>query len=459
MQAVVALTLSLFREQMAVARSVARLIAVLTSRRAGKTQFAVTKLLITALLNPYSQCLYVALTRPSAKRIAWDLFQKLNRKYKLGLQFKESELVIVAPNKSKIWLLGADQPNWIERVYGQAFYAVVVDEAGSYEVNMHKFVHQVLRPTTIDTLGSIYLIGTPQDNTRTFFYDLTRPEVEERVPGWEVHTWNTLDNPHMRAQWEQEIEELKAANPLVETTPWFRMHYLGQWVVDQKGNVYLFSRHQNVGPAPEKLDTYQTIMGIDFGWDDAQAFTVGCYSEKDPVFYVLESYKEKGMTLDKAADRIREYQRRYPGIILVGDPARKQLFMELVVRFGLPVQVAEKAEKHAWIELINTDMVLGKVRVVEPRCGQLVDELLKLKKHYKRSDEVGDWEEHPKQPNDCCDCLLYAWRYARHWAYKEPEKQLVPGSPEAIGRLADQMIEQEMEEASRRHARGRKWWR
>jgi hypothetical protein len=50
------------------------------------------------------------------------------------------------------------------------------------------------------------------------------------------------------------------------------MHYRGQWVTDLKGNVYLYTRNNSIARVPDAVVGYQTILGIDFGWDDAQAF-------------------------------------------------------------------------------------------------------------------------------------------------------------------------------------------
>lgn len=415
-------------------------------------------MLADAIQKVDGQYLYLALTRPSAKRIAWSIFKALNREYGLGCKFLEADLCVVTPSGSRIYLLGVDQANWVDRVFGMYLDKAAIDEAASYQIDLEKFVREVLKPCLADRRGQVYLVGTPQDNIHCFFFNVTRPEMDKREGGWDVFTWSTFDNPHMAEQWAQEIEELKAINPAIETTPGFRRHYLGQWVVERINNVYLYDEMVNeVREAPPRREDDRYTLGLDFGWDDAQAFTVGLYSPHSPVFYGLEAYKEPHMTLDKAAQRVRQYQEKYPNLRIVGDPARKQLMMELVVRFGLPVEVAEKTEKHAIIELFNTDLVLGRVKLVMPDCLPIKKEITTLTKLYKFRDNTGKWEEHPKQPNDCCDCLLYAWRDARHFMFKEPHVGPEPGSDEFWNQQAMKLEEQEMKRAQAR--KGRAWWK
>lgn len=448
----------LFDKQQEVDACEDRLIATLTPRRAGKTLLICVMLLDRASKTKDGQYLYVGLTRPSAKRIAWRILKQLNRDYHLGAHFLESELAVQLPSGAQLWLLGADQENWIDRIYGSYYNDVAVDEAGSFAINLRKVIYDVLKPCCADKRGRIYMTGTPQDATNTFFYEVTRPELARREPGWRVFTWSTLDNPFMREQWEEEMRELHKQNPRIEHTPGFRRHYLGQWVKQREGNVYLFDELTNVVTRTPDLGGFKFILGLDFGWDDAQAFVVGAWSPRDPCWYALEAYKEKGMTLDRAAARIRDYQAKYPGLTIIGDPARKQLLMELVERFRLPVGLAPKEEKHAWIELANTDMVLGKIKAVQGPCEQLIDEITDLKKFYKNPDGSGDWEEHPKQANDCCDCMLYAWRWARHWQYQEQPKGPQAGTPAAADAEAQRMLEDEMEKARMKKEK-RSWWR
>ena len=108
-----------------------RLKAALCTRRAGKSYGCALYLIKEALENPGTNHLYIALTRESAKKIAWkDCLKVINRKYKLGIRFNEAYLVAHLPNGSQISLMGVDvSEKEKEKLLGQKFKLVIIDES------------------------------------------------------------------------------------------------------------------------------------------------------------------------------------------------------------------------------------------------------------------------------------------------------------------------------------------
>ena len=229
-----------------------RMKALLCTRRAGKSYAAGLMLLEAAYKNPGVSCLYVALTRASAKRIMWkDVLKAIDREQGLQCRFNETELSATLPNGSIIYLLGMDADEQEkEKALGQKFMAVAVDEAASYNVNLHEIVYGILKPATADYRGTIALIGTPGNMKRGVFYDLTRGQ-DPSAPGqwekdgWSCYRWTAFENPKVAEQWKAEIEDLRLANPAIEQTPIFQQHYLGKWVTDDTKLVYRFESGRN----------------------------------------------------------------------------------------------------------------------------------------------------------------------------------------------------------------------
>src|SRR5437016_2338313 len=108
-------------------------------------------------------CLYIGLTRESAKRIMWkDVLKAINRRHKLGIRFNESELSAKFPNGSVIYLVGADSnEDERQKLLGQKFVLVVIDEAQAFGIDLRKLVYGVLKPAVADYRGTIVLTGTP----------------------------------------------------------------------------------------------------------------------------------------------------------------------------------------------------------------------------------------------------------------------------------------------------------
>jgi len=439
--------------------------ALLTPRRAGKTELACAWLLDAAIKNPGKKFLYVALTRPSAQDIAWGIFHRLNDTFNLGAQFHDSRLDITLPNGSKILLRGADQPNWVSRLEGQEFHLIVIDESGLYSIDMRKLVYGSFGPMIMKG-GSILLIGRPGDVKYGLFWDITRPDLRpgpraedgswivvdhEGGVQWSVFGWAAVDNPYVAEWWTKTVEEMMRINPEALQSPLIRRHLFGEWAEDSDKSVYgSFSVERNVTEEWVPMDGDRFGMATDFGWDDAQAFLVGCWNPARPDFVVLESYSEKNMPLKTALDRIAMYQERYPGLLMWGDPARKQLYMEMAIRFGACVNVAEKQEKHDFIDLLNNDFALGRVKIVRATNEGLVKELVELKKLVK---EDGTWVEHPKQKNDRCDTLLYCWRHSRHYRYEEPKMGPAPGTPAYADQMMKEAFQREEERMKRKQSR------
>lgn len=407
--------------------------------------------------HPHGQYAYLALTRKSAEGIAWSGLKEMNDAFGLGLRFHETKLRAEAPNGACITLHGADNPDWVERLLGRKHRIVAVDEAASFGPSLRRTIYEVLVPTTTDALGTVYLVGTPSHVLKGLFYDVTNG----LEPGWSVHRWSTMDNPHMARQFQVEIDDyIQHHGAGVVNMPWFKRHYHGEWVVDDTDAVYRYERGRNSASRYIPTPTTQYILGLDLGYAaDPCAFVVGAFdAETSPHFYVLESYRCAEMLVDAIADRCKDYASRYPGLRIIGDPAHRWVLEELRQRFDMSVEIAEKAFKDDWIEVINSDLYLGRVKLVDPDTANrtLAEELVALKWREMREGNTHRRKEDPRLRNDCCDALLYAYRAARHYLYTEPRPQPAPGTAAWFEVQADNLLQVEIDSAERRA--GGSWW-
>src|SRR5437660_4718829 len=94
-----------FAQQRAFIEDLAKLKWALCTRRAAKSYSDGLALAKACLEHDNVSCLYIGLTRESAKRIMWkDVLKAINRRHKLGIRFNESELSAKFPNGSVIYL-------------------------------------------------------------------------------------------------------------------------------------------------------------------------------------------------------------------------------------------------------------------------------------------------------------------------------------------------------------------
>lgn len=440
-----------FAAQTAFLEDPARMRVVLCTRRSGKSYGAGLLLLREAYETPNVSCLYVALTRASAKRIMWkDVLKTIDREQGLGCRFNETELSVTLPNGSMIYLLGMDADEQEkDKALGQKFKAVVIDEAASYGVDLHEMVYGILKPATADYRGTIAMIGTPGNMKRGLFYELTKgqnpgePGRWEKM-GWSGHRWSAFDNPHMADKWKAEIEDLRLANPLVEQTSIFQQHYLGKWTVDDSKLVYRFDYERNVFddlPVMKQGGRWHYVLGIDLGFNDPTAWVVCAYHDFDKTLYVLGSHKKEHCDITEVADQTHRLMGRFEFDSIVIDNANKQAVEEMRRRHDIPLTAASKTGKADFIEIMNGEFVQGRIKLHRKAAAPLMDEYGQL----VWDERSPRREEHPACPNHLSDAMLYAWRHC----YQYIAEQLLPNGMRKHHTEADWMLIQEEQELER----------
>jgi hypothetical protein len=446
---------TLFPQQLEAATDQARFKAILTPRRGGKTNTILRRFASQGLMHPGSKFPYIMLTRGQSKNVAWPEMKAINQKEQLGCIFNETDLHATLPGGSRISFYGADKPGWMEVMRGAKNRGAAIDEAQGFSIKLSDMIHQVIRPTLIDQMGELFLGGTPGIIKEGIFYHVT--QNTGKYHGWKVFNWSTADNPYIRNQYLQELEQIRKDHPGQDILkiPWIRREYFGEWVEDKTDAVYEFDPARNGIYSWEHQEGDRYVCGIDFGYHDRSAFVVGVYNKhKHSQFVVLESLRYPKMLIDQMADQVRDFESQYPGIVFVADYARRQLLEELSARADVHIEAAEKWEKRDYIELANRDLLSGKVLILNPGNSKLAEEMTDLKWVKRPSGKV---EESPALPNDCCDCFLYAWRRAYHYTHRPEAEKPAPGTKEFYQKQSDDMFAEAVKRQKQLHSK-KDWW-
>lgn len=415
-----------------------KLKAIFCTRRAAKSYTVGMYLVITALMFPNCNCLFIGLTRQSAKNIVWkDILKVLNRKYNLNAKFNQSELSMTFPNGSVIRVTGIDaDEEEMNKLLGGKYRLACVDEASMYTVDMYNFIYGILQPAMTDPpetldleaegeVGTICMTGTSSNFTRGLFYDITTGAEK----GWSVHEWSAHDNPHVAKQWKKTLESIALNRPKYMETPKFKQWYLNMWVVDEDKLCYKFSIERNLcKEVPKQRDNslWTYVLGIDLGWEDDNAFVLTGYHLNDPHLYILKTFHQNKLTFDEVVEVVRGFYRDVelaPHKIIV-DGANKQGVESMKARSGMPFEYADKTGKADFIEMMNSDMVQGLIKYL-PGTEDLWKQQLALVWKTEGDKIVLPKVENPKLPNHLCDAALYAWRNGFHYQ-TEPAKKVVP---------------------------------
>lgn len=403
--------------------------ALFCTRRAAKSFTAGLHMTETSLTFPGSNCLFVGLTRDSARGIIdKDILKTINKKYALGITPNKQLLEYTFPNESLIKAIGVDSSeDEMNKALGKKYRLVCVDEGSLYTINLRHFIYDILGPAMADEEGTICIYGTSSNFTQGLFFDITTG----KEPGWSLHKWSAHQNPHIN--WQKQLDDIKANRPLYMETPQFRQWYLNEWVIETDKLVYKFNQDRNLFrdlPHPQSKG-WSYVLSCDLGWEDDTAIVLSAYHENDPTFYVLNTFKQKHMTFDQVEAKLLEYIKdpKHPVNSVIIDGANKQGVETMTMRSNILFEYADKLGKVDHIEICNGDLIQGKVKIHES-CHDLFDEMMSLVWRTSGDKIVYPKKEHPSLPNHLCDAFLYGWFNGWHFLHTPARKALTPGTAE-----------------------------
>lgn len=423
-----------------------------TTRRAGKSISCVADLTHTALDTANCVVLYITLSRKNAKRLVWPEFKKLNTIFQLGGVINESDLSITYPNGSVLYVLGASDRGSIEDFRGLAVKKAYLDESQSFPSYIEQLINDVLGPALMDHDGQLILIGTPSPIPSGYFYDLTKND------NWSHHKWSFFDNSKLpflksgKSHQDMLDRELKRRGVTVND-PSIQREWFGNWIVDENSLVYRYKAATNdYTVLPEGVWTY--ILGVDLGFNDADALAVLAYSETSPNTYLLEEVVNKRQDLTALCGHIDKLIQKYDISKIIVDTGGlgRKITEEISKRYQIPMLPAEKSRKNEFIELMNDALRTGKLKI---KAGSL----------FSQDAMKVEWDHDRSTPDkrvisnrfhsDICEAVLYAWRESYSYTFKAKDLRPEYGTAAWSSSEELRMFEHELEGAkAEREAQG-----
>lgn len=432
-----------FAPQNAFILDTARFIDAQCSRRSGKTNGLAIRFFKTMEKYPKSQCLYLSLTFDSAKEIMWPVLQELNTIHNLGCTFVESKLTMTHPNGAKLKLMGADMKNFIKRLKGKKHPGIGVDEAQDFGVHLQSLIDDVLTPCISDYEdGWLALTGTPGPVPQGFFFEVT----QKRRFGFSHHEWTLFDNPYMPNPVEF-VEELKNKREWEDNNPTLLREWKNHWVLDVESLWIRYKEtinHYKELPQDVQPSDWNYILGIDIGFNDADALALLAWSDKSPNTYLVEELVTKKQGLTELVDQIHELSTRYTINKMVIDAGGlgKKLAEEMRRRHGIPVQDAEKSRKQETVSFLNDSLRTGKLMAKSGSRFATDSYLVQIDWDKSTPDRIVIKK---KPHSDIIDAVIYAYKESPAYAYQAPKKLPKPGTPEWAKAQESQMFNDAME--------------
>jgi hypothetical protein len=428
-----------FPKQNAFIEDPARYLSAQCSRRAGKTNGLGYRFLKTMERHPKSQCVYLGLTRDSAKGAIWPVLQEINERYNLGCEFIESKLVMKHPNGAVLHILGADMSNFIKRLKGRKFPGVAIDEAQDFGPHLESLIDDVLTPSISDYPdGWLAVTGTPGPVPQGYFFEVT----QHRLYGFSHHAWTLYENPNM-PQPQAFVADLKARKQWDDQNPTLLREWLNNWVLDTHALWVRYSESLNHYEMLPEGHKWNHILGVDIGFKDADAIAVVAWSETSPKTYLVEEHVATKQGISDLVMNIDRLQRKYEAYKIVMDEGGlgKKIGEEIRRRFGCPLEPADKVNKQDNVEFLNDDMRLGKFMARKDSRFAQDSYLVQI-----------DWEKStPKKiilkktyHSDIIDAVLYAFRESYAFTHQPEKPKPRYGSKEWAEAQGSEMFEREL---------------
>lgn len=461
----------LFPEQRAAADDPHDRVCLWTTGRAGKSFTVLTDFVASAMepSDKTSVFFYYCLSDYQVEEIAWPTLQWLDRRFQIGARFQEQKLRMILPTGNWIRLFSFNRLEHLDRYYGIRLKGAALDEAAFAKISVEEFIEDTLGPRLVDDGGKFYLMSIPGRVQTGLFDEIIRAWPRRRNmsgvrspsrPDWSVHSWTWRENPTMRAKVEAYLARKTAERPAFTKTAHYIRNYIGDRVASRGERVYPFDRGKNTynrtDPDRGSVSNWEMrsgdhyVLGLDFGFDDATAWSLNVWRDDSPLLVEIESYKETNLLMSPIAARTRAYMEfcdiEGTTLDIVADHAHKQWFREFTARHQIPVMVSEKADKYDWIETYNDDLAQGLVKICDPDGSPRVKEMNGLT--WKTLPGTKRRVEQPGAPNDCCDAHLAAYRHAYHYLHKEQEPKPERGGPEWWA-AEERRIEDELEQQDR----------
>jgi hypothetical protein len=453
-------------------------------RRAGKSYAGAMAALITGEAKPGAISIVISLNLKQLKRLYWQggpsgLFT-LARDFKLNLTYHHSMLRWEHENGSIGYLMGAEDEEQLEVLRGLEADLYLIDECKSFVPNrLRTLLVEIIGPQRNSRKGRIVMIGTPGFITAGPFWEASCPQAfdENKRPFsvpygqkdpfgrdprriWSRHTWTLQDNSVMRHQWDEALLD-KEKNGWSDDHPVWRREYLGEWTTSADGLVYTYVDARGLGIAnwsPARTDDNPTglpaegapwrlVGGLDLGFQAPTAFVIAAYSSKLGELRHVHDESHPHMLVDDVADMLRKASERFGVIEVIYADAGNlgTMVVQTLAQMGFPIEKAEKREKFDHIELLNSALARGEIKIIPSEIAladgwkstleeQLLTDAWDLEKGTREElARAGRLREDESIPNDTTDAFLYLYRGSLHrFRPPTPEKQPEYLSPEWI---------------------------
>lgn len=453
----------LFDKQLKFVRDPRPFKSAVCSRRSGKTVACAADLIDTALNHPETVSLYITLSRNNAKKIVWPELLRIVRKYKLipeklmKTSIDKTELSITFPNGSMVYCSGAKDSSEIDKFRGLALKKVYIDECQSFRDYIQELIDDILSPALMDHAGTLCLIGTPGPIPSGYFAEIAGvvQEKKSQSDAWAHHFWTFWDNPHLPAvksgkfTHQQLLDRELHRRGVKVDDPSIQREFFGRWVLDSDSLWIKYAADKNHYDArPTAVNgkpiRWTYLLGIDLGFDDADALAVLAWSEDVPETYLVEEVVADKQGITELVESILTLEKKYDIAKMVIDTGGlgKKIAEEMRRRHHIPVQMADKARKQENVAFLNDALRTSRFKAKSASRFAQDSHLVEKDLSKCTPDKIVLSDRYH---SDIIDAVLYAFKESPAFTFEEVKAKPAVGSKEWAEAQQSELFEEAMQ--------------
>ena len=346
-----------------------------------------------------------AMTKGKAKDLYLKPLMDFSREIGLGYRFNSQLDRIETPRGNCIWFCSLRDKRSAELIRGHKFSILLVDETqGANDEILKKFVRADAGPAMTDYGGIICLTGTEPEVPFGFWHEVSGDEkgYEVEIMKIENNIFYPLANREAMIEEERLIWGWEKGNE----PAWVKREYRGERVWDGCNTVFQYEaakNHYTEVKIPQKDRMY--VIGVDLGFHDADAFAVMCYSLHSNEVYLVEEYVRQRQDITTCCEKVHELSEKYdnPPVIVDSGSIGRKVMEEMITRYSISAEAAEKRDKGGWIQSMRTALRRGDLKI--RATSEAVEEMAKTEWDEKHEG----WRKDGFHPN-LLDAMVYAFR-------------------------------------------------
>jgi hypothetical protein len=238
--------------------------------------------------------------------------------------------------------------------------------------------------------------------------------------------------------------ELKRRGVTVDD-PSIQREWFGKWILDSDSLLIKYDKSKNhfqTLPTTPPNMPYHYIMGIDIGFKDADAISILAYSDNGPTTYLVEELITEKQGITELVQQIQTLDSKYKVHKMVMDAVGlgKKIQEEIIKRWSIPVEAADKIRKMENVEIMNDALRTGRLMAKSGSRFAQDSYLVEIDRDKSTPERI---KVSDRFHSDAIDSVLYAFKHSPAYAYTPPSEKPIYGSKAWAEAQENQMFEAE----------------